>query len=105
MNARDVENERKFLVADDFSPQTEGTSIVQGYFLASDGFSVRVRLYMTLEVYQLTVKGPRSGISRAEEETALSRTMAEALLQACGPRIVEKTRYPILGPDGRRLGR
>jgi len=98
---QDFEHERKFLVADTsiVDATQEGTSIVQGYFPCAPGFSVRVRSYPTLDTYQFTVKGPRQGISRLEEEDVLTAGGETALL-AAGEWIVEKTRYPAVGPDG-----
>ncbi len=102
MDPHDIEHERKFLVSDlsVVSGTAEGTSIVQGYLPAADGFSVRIRWLPTLDTYQLTVKGKRHGISRVEQEEEVSRKLGEALLHACGTAVIEKTRFPVLGPDG-----
>ena len=101
VDPHNTEHERKFLLTDDPTLSSEGTSIIQGYLPSSGDLSVRVRLYPTISVYQLTIKGLRKGISRYEEEEPIRRTMAEGLLQACGSRVIEKHRYPALGPDGK----
>lgn len=75
--------------------------MIQCYLTAANGFSVRVRMIPDDDVYQLTVKGPREGISREEEECTIPRMVAEALVAASSGAKVEKTRFPVLGPDGR----
>ncbi len=101
MDPYDIEHERKFLFKDkDVLAASEGTSIVQGYLSAAHGFSVRIRWYPTLEIYQVAVKGGRVGSSRLETEEPISPKLGEALLHACHHRIIEKTRYPVAGPDG-----
>ena len=99
-----LEHERKYLVLDDSVVRDtgEGTGIAQGYLpLHSGSYSVRVRLIPANDLYQLAVKGARRGISRLEQECSIPRLVAETLLAACGDAVIDKTRYPVLGPDGR----
>lgn len=100
---QDVEHERKFLVADEelVASLEDGTSLAQGYLPAEDGLSVRVRIIPAQDVFTLTVKGPRVGTSRVEIEHFIPSDIAVVLLQACGKRIIEKTRFPLVGPDGK----
>lgn len=110
-----LEHEHKFLVV---TPSVldglEGTSIVQGYFGARTGFSMRVRCYPTLAftessdpttdesdpttdtgVYTIAVKGPRAGVSRTEEEGVIPAALGELALAACES-MIEKTRYSVV---------
>lgn len=80
---------------------SEGTTIVQGYLQGEAQGALRVRLVPAQNLYQLTVKGPREGASRTELEVETSSEFAEAVLTLCGRRVLEKTRYPMLGPDGK----
>lgn len=102
-----VEIERKFLVVDyriidDTSSsmgESLGTPIVQGYLDGSTSDrSVRVRV--TADQATLTLKGPREGAIRIEYETGLPLEFGLQLLDFCGPRVVAKTRYPVV-EDGR----
>jgi len=96
-----LEREYKFLVADHgIIRGHEGTSIVQGYVGTKPDFSLRIRFYPTLDTYQLAIKGPRQGPTRVEVEEEVGREIGELALLAC-PAVVEKTRYGLLGPDGR----
>jgi adenylate cyclase len=89
-----VEIERKFLVpAGQWNPGAQvGTRLLQGYLCRGDRASVRVRL--AADQAWLTVKGPTTGISRAEFEYAIPVDDANAMLaELAGGRIVEKIRY------------
>ena len=90
-----TEIERKFLVKDDSWRQEAGPGILlrQGYLAAGDGLSVRIRT--DGEKAWLTVKGPSEGLSRAEFEYAVPPQDAEALLELCGSRLVEKRRHRV----------
>lgn len=89
-----IEIERKFLVDPDFvTTLDEGRNIVQGYLPASGLVSVRVRLIPSAGIYMLTTKGPRRNDMRIEEEQEIKQSIAEMLLAACGPRVIEKVRY------------
>lgn len=87
-----VEIERKFLVAGDSWRQQAGAGVScrQGYLVAGQGITVRVRI-LGEEAF-LTIKGPTVGISRCEFEYAIPPGDAAELLALCENR-VEKTRY------------
>ncbi len=98
------EHERKFLVADKgvaVAATGSGAGMAQGYLDNRAGLSVRVRLVADRGHYTVTVKGPRSGMTRREAECAIDRDVAELLLDACDGHVVAKTRYPATGPDGK----
>lgn len=87
-----IEIERKFLVKEaswkaDAEP---GQVCRQGYLCSGNGKTVRVRVIG--EQAFLTIKGPTSGISRAEFEYEIPVDDAEAMLALCGD-LVEKVRY------------
>ena len=91
-----LEIERKFLVRDiSFLMGARGESIVQGYVAKESGaMSTRVRI--RAEQASLTVKGPRTGITRDEFEYSIPLADAVRMLSAyCCDRIVRKTRYLI----------
>lgn len=117
------EHERKFLVID--PSIVEGrpyTRIEQGYLRTTPGYSFRVRYQphplkddggettastdtgrmgaWPVTNYVITVKGPRQGPTRPEEECCIPDSVAELLKDACGDALIEKNRYPIVGPDG-----
>ena len=87
-----TEIERKFLVKGDGwrSAATSRAVLRQGYLAAEGGNTVRVRL--DGRHGWLTVKGPSEGWRRAEFEYEVPLEDAEALLELCGNRVVEKTR-------------
>jgi adenylate cyclase len=89
-----IEIERKYLVKNDSwkAAADRGRMCRQGYLLSGEGTTVRVRLIG--ENGFLTVKGPSSGISRAEFEYEIPASDADALLALCGS-LVEKIRYYI----------
>lgn len=89
-----LEIERKFLVTNDsfLSLATQSDQIIQGY-LSVHRPSVRVRL-RNRDAY-LTIKGSgsKSGLVRSEWEYPIPYEEAQAMLEECGTRIVEKVRY------------
>jgi adenylate cyclase len=87
-----MEIERKFRVrGSPWRDMGRGVALCQGYLGATGSTTVRVRIGG--EKAWLTVKGPTTGIARAEFEYAIPRADGDALLELCGDRIVEKTRY------------
>jgi adenylate cyclase len=92
-----VEIERKFLVrSDDWRGDAgPGQRFCQGH-LAKDGqASVRVR--RASDKAYLTVKGSRSGITRAEFEYEIPVEHAEEMLETlCVRPLLEKTRYCVV---------
>jgi adenylate cyclase len=90
-----IEIERKFLVNHDgWRSQAAGTLYRQGYLLADQGRTVRVRIAGDRAF--LTIKGPSIGLSRAEFEYEIPPSDAEEMLRSlCVSPIVEKTRYTL----------
>ncbi|AWI74152.1 adenylate cyclase [Parazoarcus communis] len=89
-----IEIERKFLVRDiRFLQDAQGENIVQGYVAKEQGaMSTRVRIRADRAF--LTIKGPRTGITRDEFEYPIPIADAVRMLSAyCNDRIVRKTRY------------
>ncbi|NMG28178.1 CYTH domain-containing protein [Aromatoleum evansii] len=90
------EIERRFLVRD---PQIldgrVGKRIVQGYVAKESGaMTTRVRIHGDRSY--LTLKGPRQGFVRDEFEYPIPTDDAwHILLEHCGNRIIQKTRYLI----------
>ncbi len=87
------EIERKFLVKDDqWKSKAAGKKYLQGYLVAKQGITVRVR---TVEsTAYLTIKGPAKGITRAEFEYQIPADDARIMLQTlCVNQVIEKTRY------------
>jgi len=103
MTGDGFERERKFLVAqpDVALAGAEGAVIAQGYLDNAAGLSVRVRLVPGRGRFMLTVKGPRRGMTRREAECPIEPDVAELLYAACGPHVIDKTRYPVSADDGR----
>ena len=89
-----TEIERKFLVNQSlWKPDTAGTVFVQGY-LGTTVPGTTVRLRLQGNEGRLTIKGPSTGISRAEFEYAIPATDAREILSTlCDRPFVEKTRY------------
>jgi adenylate cyclase len=86
-----TEIERKFLVAGDgWGPAADGVLQRQGYLLAEERATVRVRIAAGRAT--LTVKGPQRGLARAEFEYEIPVEDAEEILRLC-PFRVEKTRH------------
>ena len=91
-----VEIERKFLVigAGWRDQAAKGRVIRQGY-LATGGVQVRIR--RVADEAFLTIKGLRSGISRAEYEYPIPVADADSMLGLlCPYPPIEKTRYEVL---------
>ena len=88
-----VEIERKFLVREDFHPDTAGTPIAQGYLSRDPARTVRVRI--AGERAYLTIKGKNGGAARAEFEYEIPAADARELLALCDAPLVEKTRCRI----------
>ncbi len=88
-----IEIERKFLVNHDgWRSQAAGTLYRQGYLLADQGRTVRVRIAGDRAF--LTIKGPSIGLSRAEFEYEIPPSDAEEMLRSlCVSPIIEKNRY------------
>lgn len=86
-----TEIERKFLVVGDgWRPGGDGVLQRQGYLLAEERATVRVRIAGGRAT--LNVKGPQRGLARAEFEYEIPLADAEAILRLC-PFVVEKTRH------------
>lgn len=103
-----TEIERKFLINSDLLRQSEDLVSAKRYhirqaYLSQGGHSsapantVRVRI-VEAQAY-LTIKGPATGITRAEFEYAIPVTDAEQLLTLCTGHVISKTRYllPLAG--------
>lgn len=90
------EIERKFLVfyKHTFLGGLQASEIVQGY-LHDKGMTSRIRLIDGQQAV-LTLKGPRSGISRDEFEYPIPYADGLALLAYCGDHKLEKLRYEVL---------
>jgi adenylate cyclase len=92
-----VEIERKFLVESDAWRRDAGPGrrFCQGHVAKDGKASVRVR--RTSDKAYLTVKGARTGISRAEFEYEIPVGEAEEMLQTlCIKPLLEKTRYCVV---------
>jgi adenylate cyclase len=88
-----TEIERKFLVHADWPRPSLGTRLRQGYL--SQGGPVSVRIRTSGERAWLTVKGPTSGIARAEFEYEVPPADAEEMLALARTGVIDKTRYLI----------
>lgn len=87
-----VEIERKFLVCSNiWRSGPPGIVYRQGYLSRDKDRTVRVRLAGAQAF--LTIKGARTGLTRAEFEYPISPVEAEVMLQMCIPPLIEKTRY------------
>lgn len=91
-----IEIERKFLVADSSwrDAVAQHRHIRQAYFTTADHMSVRVRIVDSARA-ALTVKLPRSGISRFEFEQEISLHEGLTLIDLTGGEVVEKNRYTL----------
>lgn len=91
-----IEIERKYLVPGRtaFLRGLSGDRMVQGY-LHEKGATTRVRLVNNRQGF-LTVKGPRSGLARAEYEYEIPAQDAKEMLALCEDRILKKTRFEVL---------
>ena len=89
-----VEIERKFLVSgQQWRDGAEGTQYLQGYLCRGGGRTVRVRC-AGADAF-LTIKGPSSGVSRAEYEYPIPKQDALELLALCEGPLIEKVRFVI----------
>ncbi|KZM33985.1 CYTH domain-containing protein [Oerskovia enterophila] len=117
----DFEFERRFLLKDVPVDLLDAPAlIVQSYFLAQDGFAIRLRVQAsatdatlaastsplhvleehTFDFCALTVKGPTNGGTRYEAEREIDVNVGIEMIRRGGGRIV-KTRYSAwLGADG-----
>ncbi len=87
-----VEIERKFLVVSDaWRDGPAGVRMAQGYLSRETGRTVRVRI--AGEKGFLTIKGPVSGISRAEFEYEVPVDEARELLAMCPRPWIDKIRH------------
>lgn len=89
-----IEIERKFLVLDEsWRDQVIASSALrQGYLSTSAKATVRIRIVDDEKAF-LTLKGPTSGISRAEFEYEVPLADGRALLEMARPNVVEKRRH------------
>jgi adenylate cyclase len=89
-----IEIERKFLLrSEDWRSGAVVHEIRQGYLAREPHRTVRVRLRD--DEAWMTVKGPTTGISRAEVEFPLDRSVAGELLELCLNGLIEKTRHEL----------
>jgi adenylate cyclase len=89
-----VEIERKFLLASEqWRHGAHGIPYAQGYLSRGTGRTVRVRIAGS-EAF-LTIKGPVTGISRAEFEYSIPVEEAREMLSLCEGLMIEKIRYRI----------
>lgn len=95
-----IEIERKFLVVGDGwqSGVTESSALRQGYLSTSARATVRIRIHDDSRAV-LTLKGPTSGISRAEFEYEVPLADGQALLEMARPNVVEKRRHIVPHAD------
>ncbi|MES2597930.1 MAG: CYTH domain-containing protein [Verrucomicrobiota bacterium] len=90
-----VEIERKFLVTNDaWRSGASSRRIAQGY-LSRDPYRV-VRVRLIGDEAFVTLKGRRSGITRAEFEYPIPIADAEELLALCLPTVIDKTRHELV---------
>lgn len=94
-----IEIERKFLVTGDRWRTLGGVAKTyrQGYLCSGEGRTVRVRIAEDRAF--LTIKGPPSGLARAEFEYPIPVADAGELLQLCLWPPVEKVRHRIAIAD------
>ncbi|MBJ3784037.1 CYTH domain-containing protein [Devosia sediminis] len=90
------EIERKFLVKGDAwrGEATGSSALRQGYLSSSAKATVRIRIFDD-ERAVLTLKGPTSGISRAEFEYDVPLADGRTLLEMARPHVVEKRRFEV----------
>lgn len=89
-----IEIERKFLVVGESWRRavTSSAAMRQGYLSTSAKATVRIRLVNDAKAF-LTLKGPTTGISRAEFEYEVPLDEGRALLDMARPHVVEKRRH------------
>jgi len=93
-----IEIERKFLIAKGGLEEAcrldgEGVPYAQGYLSRGTGRTVRIRIAGSAAF--LTVKGPVTGISRAEFEYEIPINDARQMLMLCDGPVIEKIRRRI----------
>ena len=89
-----TEIERKFLVSSDaWRHGVSGVPYSQGYISRGSGRTVRIRIAGNESF--ITIKGPVSGISRAEFEYPIPLEDARQLLSLCEGPIIQKQRFHI----------
>lgn len=95
-----IEIERKFLVAGSAwrDEADAGVLLRQGYLTNSDPVSVRVRTEGEIDG-TMTVKLPKSGLSRLEFEHDIARHEADTLMELCRGEVIEKVRYRVRRDD------
>lgn len=91
------EPERRFLLADGFSPvgmARESMLIIQDYLPDTGSWAVRVRWTTSAlgTVYHLTLKSPKSAVTNNEHEIEISREAYMDILASCAASVT-KTRY------------
>jgi len=90
-----LEIERKFLLADDsWTPEVIKRESIRDGLIARFGDG-KVRVRLTEGKASLTIKGPRTGMSRQEFEVEISHADAEQLQILCGEPIIEKVRHTV----------
>ncbi len=89
-----TEIERKFLVTGDGwrDRVTASSALRQGYLSTSAKATVRIRIVDDHKAF-LTLKGPTSGISRAEFEYDVPIKDGRAMLEMARPHVIEKRRH------------
>ncbi|ODT72348.1 MAG: adenylate cyclase [Pelagibacterium sp. SCN 63-23] len=89
-----VEIERKFLVQGDAwrASATGSAAMRQGYLSTNAKATVRIRIIDDEKAF-VTLKGPTSGISRAEFEYEVPLADGLLLLEMARPEVVEKRRH------------
>lgn len=94
-----TEIERKFLVRGDAwrDQVTTSSALRQGYLSTNAKATVRIRIVDDHKAF-LTLKGPTSGISRAEFEYEVPLDDGRAMLEMAHPHVVEKRRHIV--PSG-----
>jgi adenylate cyclase len=91
-----TEIERKFLVAGNGwrKQASRGKNIRQAYLVLDGPVSMRVRIIGGTKAW-VTIKGTRSGISRAEFEYPIPLKDARALMKLRTGRVIKKTRHEV----------
>lgn len=91
-----IEIERKFLVTGEGwrALATGSSAMRQGYLSTNAKATVRIRIIDDVRAV-LTLKGPTTGISRAEFEYEVPLDEGRALLEMARPEVVEKRRFEV----------
>lgn len=100
MRAVATETERKFLVQSDaWRGSVIGCArLRQGYLAIDSGNTARIRT--DGEQAWLTIKGPALASARPEYEYAVPLQDAEAMMELCRGRVIEKVRHRVPSVDG-----